>query len=65
MYVQYLIVAYVSYIDKVITILICTSMDRCKDMLYVFFDCYLIISTCTTEKHYITHLSEIILIIKI
>ena len=33
----------------VIRILICTYMDRCKEIL--FFDCHLIISTCTTEKH--------------
>ena len=64
-YVQYLIVAYVSYIHKVIRILICTSKDRCKEMLYVFCDCHIIISTCTTEMHDITHSSDIVLPVKI
>ena len=35
-YVQYLIVTYVSLIHKVLRILICTYMDRCNEMLYIF-----------------------------
>ena len=35
-YVQYLIVTYVSYIHRIIRIIICTYMDRCNEMLHVF-----------------------------
>ena len=39
--------------------LICTYMDRCDDMLYVFFYCYLISYTYLYYREACTHASEI------
>ena len=38
-------------------------MDRCKEILYVFY-CHLVLSTCTTENHGTAHASEIVLAMK-
>ena len=39
-------------------------MNKCKEMLYVFFDCYLISSTYLYYREACTHVSDIYLTIK-
>ena len=46
--------------SSIIRILIHLNTDSCKEMLYEFMDCNLIISTCITERHGTTHTSEIV-----
>ena len=54
-----MIVTHVSLIHKVIRIVICKYMDRCNEMLYVFYYCYVIISTYLYYREACTLASEI------